>query len=221
MIEKEVLLEQLVNVLKEDGDGELLGFAYFEAMLPKLGWDKKLFVEKLQIYLEEDLCVRKEKPFFDFLIEVVSPTFNLYKWGQLLFSVDETHYGHAIMTITLKEEERFTILTELEHYFSFTNTELDEKGIAMVDISDNSVIYAPPSETKSAILSCMLELYKKEGVGIAIVNIDEYSNQYAGSYLMYDEARVKNDMAYINYIRKEFHTFKGRLEELQSLFKSF
>jgi hypothetical protein len=221
MIEKDILLENTVNVLKQEEVDELLGFAYFDIMIAKLGWKKSFFIEKFQIYLEEDLYVKKDKPMFDFFIELISLTYNLYKWGQLLFSVDEAHYANTIMTLTIKDEERFTILSELEHYFSFSEQNIDEKGIALIDIADDSVVYMANSESKSAILSSMLYLYDRGGVGIAVVDMKKHSEQYSGSYLTYEEERVKNDLAYINYIRKEFHTYKERLDELQHLFKHF
>lgn len=210
--------EKVLRALTQEESREVLGFVYFEGVRAALGWEKSEFINRFEAYLVEGLCKKGEKELFNFLIELASLTFSLYKWGMLLYNLEESLYDNRILSIRVGQHH--CILSDPALFDVAHRLKEGEAGLALLDVEDKRIRFVPPQNEKSYLLLILLYLYKSENTGLFMLGLEEYDERFSGSYLSFDEKHAFEARDYIKYIRSEFMRYKERLEELQRLFYS-
>lgn len=211
-----MLKENIIRLLTKEESEELLGFVYFESARIVLGWEKQAFINRFEAYLLEGLCKQGEKELFDFLTELASLTFSLYKWGMLLYNMEEKVYDNRILTI--KTADRHCVISDPALFDVTGQLKEGEVGPALIDIENKTVIYAPEENPKSHLLMILLHLYKLGDEDMYMIRLDTFDERFTGSYLSFDEKRAYEQRDYIKYLRGEFDRYKKRLDDLQGLF---
>jgi len=206
----------MVRLLIKEESEELLGFVYFEMARITLGWEKQAFANKFEAYLLEGLCKEGEKELFDFLIELASLTLSLYKWGVLLYNMDEQLHDNRIVTIRTGEKQ--CIISDPALFDITGRLNEGDAGLALIEIENKTIVYQPEENPKSHLLMILLYLYRKGDSDMYIYGLEEYDARFSGSYISFDAKRAYEQRDYIKYIRAEFDRYKQRLDELQRLF---
>jgi hypothetical protein len=206
----------MVRFLPKEESEEILGFVYFERARLSLGWEKQAFINRFEAYLLEGLCKPGERELFDFLIELASLTVSLYKWGMLLYNMDEQLYDNRILTV--RTGERQCVISDPGLFDVTGRLSEGEVGLALVEIENKTIRYRPQENPKSYLLMLLLYLYRHGDSDLYVYSLEEYDARYSGSYLAFDAKRAFEQREYLKYIRAEFDRYKQRLDELQRLF---
>jgi len=211
-----MLKDNIIRLLTKEESEELLGFVYFESARIVLGWEKQAFINKFKAYLLEGLCKKGEKELFDFLIELSSLTFSLYKWGMLLYNMEEKVHDNRIVTVRIGKKQ--CVISDPALFDVTGRLNEGELGLALIDIQDKMIVYQAEENPKSHLLMILLHLYEEGDTDMYMIRLEEYDERFTGSYLSFDEKRAFEQRDYIKYLRGEFDRYKQRLDELQNLF---
>ena len=210
--------EKVLRPLEEKEVREILGFIYLDEAARALGWTREQMIGNFTAYLHLGRTGNEqEQKFFDFLIELTTLTFALYKWGALLYNLEVKHFSNRIVAI--KVNDRFCIMTEASHFYGSDRLDRRSHGVILADIENGDCLYQIGDQLKSQTTALLLYLYEQEKVGLELLDLGTaYDERLSGSYVAFDQERAKEQAKFIDYIRYEFKQYKTRLEELQDLF---
>jgi hypothetical protein len=196
---------EVVKSVPTNEVNELLGFSYFDAVLPVLGWEKKEFVMKLNSYIFTGKADSENlQKFFDMLIELSTLMLVLYKWGILLTNLKASIFSDMVFAVKVDGEYL---------YFSEANGKF-----TLMKLAEDEEVYKVESYAKSQVFAILLYLYQKENVQIDMLEIDGFHEKFIGNYLSFNKEKSMEQKDYINYIDGDFKKYKTRLEELQKIF---
>ncbi|MCV6608109.1 MAG: hypothetical protein OIF32_07855 [Campylobacterales bacterium] len=196
---------EIVKSVPTEEVNELLGFSYFDAVLPVLGWEKKEFIMKLNSYIFTGKADSENlQKFFDMLIELSTLMLVLYKWGILLTNLKASIFSDMVFAVKVDGEYL---------YFSEANGQF-----TLMKLKEDETVYKVESYAKSQVFAILLYLYQKESVQVDMLEIDKFQEKLIGNYLSFNKDKAMEQKEYINYIDGDFQKYKTRLEELQKIF---
>jgi hypothetical protein len=183
-----------------------------------LQWDKKVLAQKLLNYLRFSQANEKERATFDFVVELITLRFSLFKWGKILFSFEQEHDVNSVMLLTLQERKQFLLLSEYSHFFRNIS---DDKGMMLLEMEQEKIIHFPDPTNRNSLGDILVFLYTlNDTIGICIKEEKSYLAQFEGAYVSLQKSNVMLDEKGIQLMQKQFFTFKQRLSELENIFIS-
>lgn len=194
---------KIARTLPKNESDFILGKTYIK----KASKGLKISSEKLLIDLEKyilnpTMISDREKEFFNYIIELMSLTFIMYKWGLLLFHLENRMFGNFVVVFDI--ENSYHLAYEQASKIVIKNLETDKDIFATI-------------ESKSLMAQLLIELISKNS-GVAIADFETDLMIYDGSRVSYSEDRFNAQKDEIDLIRSNFFEYKNRLEELQQIF---
>ncbi|MDR0747345.1 MAG: hypothetical protein LBE89_05565 [Helicobacteraceae bacterium] len=183
--------------------GFLLGSNYITAAAQALKVDKKQLIRELVEHINNGSNDSEKSAFNNFLTELIALTFILYKWGLLLFHIENGIFSNMIVSV--KVDDDFTIATENDGKFT------------VISIDDRRVIFAAKEGSKSAIALFLLWLQDKIA-DIELLECVDDDPILDGNRISFNRERFEAQQLQIAFIKSQFAIYKKRLEELQQLF---
>lgn len=194
---------QILRTLPRVESDLILGKSYIDLISKKLNISSEQMLIDLEKYILNDTIIsQRKKEFFNYTIELISLTFIIYKWGLLLFHLDNKMFGNFIVVFD----------TENSQLLAYEK----EQKIILEDIATGKEIFRS-IESKSLMAQMLIELISKN-CGISIVETKADELKFDGSRVSYSEERFKDQQGEIKLLKANFYDYKDRLEKLQTIF---
>jgi hypothetical protein len=180
-----------------------LGRQYIELAAKGADMETTRLIAALKAYLQTGEADKQKAAFYDFLIELGSLTFLLYKWGLLLFYLKQNELGELLLTIAFEDKQ--AIIVE------------KEGGLTLEELHSEKPIFSAKHGKKSALFSLLLQLADKRAA-LDIVSVSQDAQRFDGNRISFNEERKAAQRDHTALIEAEFFRDKTRLDSLQKLF---
>ncbi|MDR2151702.1 MAG: hypothetical protein LBO72_02670 [Helicobacteraceae bacterium] len=194
---------ETLKTLDQNESDFALGKSYAELAAKGLNAQTPALIAALNAHLLRGENDAKKAAFYDFLIELVALTFLLYKWGLLLFHLEQNALDNMILTILVDGER--AIIVE------------NEGKLTLEKLQDGKALFSAEHNQKSALCSVLLWIMKKQSA-IEIVSVSEDAQRFDGNRVSFNADRKAAQADRIALIKTEFFRHKKRLDGLQKLF---
>jgi hypothetical protein len=194
--------ETFLQISKNEADFAL-GKAYIELAAKGIGVKKDALIAALKTHIKNGEKEAKKAAFYDFLIELTTLTFLLYKWGLLLFHLDQNTARNLILTFLV--DTKRAIIVE------------DDGRLRVEELEDQRVILTIDNKGKSALFYALLELTQRQ-TALEILAPSSDAQRFDGNRVCFDNDRKEARSKEIAFIKEEFFRYKKRLDDLQKLF---
>ncbi|MDR0663963.1 MAG: hypothetical protein LBF86_00335 [Helicobacteraceae bacterium] len=192
---------ETLKIISRDESDFALGKSYLESAALGLKEERSALIAALETRLLNGEASERKAAFYDFLIELGCLTFLLYKWGLLLFHVEQGIFGDFILTIVIDGERAIVVENEGE--------------LALERLESGEKLFNAKSNKKSGLYSILLWLAQKNAA-LEIISIDKDKSRFDGNRVSFSADAAQSDR--IALIKTEFFRHKKRLDDLQKLF---
>ncbi|MDR1911500.1 MAG: hypothetical protein LBQ52_04030 [Helicobacteraceae bacterium] len=194
---------EVIRRLTQEESDFLLGKQYISLSAKGTGKESGALIEELKNYLRQGYAEGDKAKFYDFLIELCSLTFLLYKWGALLFHLEQGAFGDWVLTIEVEGRSAIAI---------------ENNGALILETIDNGeILFRSDHNQKSALFSVLLTLMLKR-TALEILSFEKDSQKFDGNHISFNVDRKEAQADQIEWIKVEFFRYKKRLDDLQKLF---
>lgn len=194
---------QILRTLPQIESDLISSKSYLENIAKALDREVEDLVVDLEKYIYNSTTFSpKEVAFFDYIIELCTLTFVLFKWGLLLFHIDSKMLGNYLTVFEIENE--FYLARE------------SGKKVILEDLGSGKKVFES-IEAKSAVMQLLIYI-SSNNAKISIVEVFSDETIFDGSRVSFDEERYEAQKDEIELIRGNFSTYKTRLESLQNIF---
>lgn len=194
---------QILRTLPQIESDLISSKSYLENIAKALDREVEDLVVDLEKYIYNSTTFSpKEVAFFDYIIELCTLTFVLFKWGLLLFHIDSKMLGNYLTVFEIENE--FYLARE------------SGKKVILEDLESGKKVFES-IEAKSAVMQLLIYL-SSNNASVSIVEVFSDETIFDGSRVSFDEERYEAQKDEIELIRGNFSTYKTRLESLQNIF---
>lgn len=194
---------QILRTLPQIESDLITSKSYLENIAKALDREVEDLVVDLEKYIYNSTTFSpKEVAFFDYIIELCTLTFVLFKWGLLLFHIDSKMLGNYLTVFEIENE--FYLARE------------SGKKVILEDLESGKKVFES-IEAKSAVMQLLIYL-SSNNASVSIVEVFSDETIFDGSRVSFDEERYEAQKDEIELIRGNFSTYKTRLESLQNIF---
>ncbi|GHV03703.1 hypothetical protein AGMMS50229_03480 [Campylobacterota bacterium] len=181
----------------------VLGKEFVALAAKTLGLTSKELADELARHIILTQSDQELSNCYDFLIELMSLTYLLHKWGLLLFHLDSGLFGDWILAIEVDGE--LCIICE------------QDDAITLKTIDGAKTVVQFSHTRKSGLCQLLLWLNPKY-TALEVIQIEDESAVYDGNFVSFNRARAAAQKAQIDLMKQDFLSYKERLGQLQQLF---
>lgn len=194
----------LRRLLDEQEGFQLCGALYFDRVCTELGWTREIFLEKGWAFVDDKPTLApNEKNFLTFLAELSSLSLTLYKWGMILFNIENGLW------------DDIHLVFEKNGVYYHIDDDHAQGLILREGHTHGGMIFH--AKGHAPLFQILLTLYRLDVTQAVLIPMEEQDKGKSAMSVSFDLSTKADDLV-VQTLQEEFGQGKMRFEQLSTLF---